>query len=126
MLHERLECYRRLVELAEGFSKEGATWPRGYGYLSDQLKRAMASAVLNLAEGNARRNPADRRRFFEISRASLVEVGACVDLSKAFGLTCHSKASQFKGEIHLISRMIFGLIRNEDNKMDNCERRTAN
>ena len=86
MLHEKLECYRRSVELAEGLSKESARWPRGLGYLADQLRRAMASVILNIAEGNARRGAVERRRFFEIARASAAEVGACIDLMFAFQL----------------------------------------
>ena len=52
MLHEKLKCYRRSVSLAEELSKESTAWPRGLGYLQDQLRRAMASVVLNIAEDN--------------------------------------------------------------------------
>jgi len=86
MLHEKLECYRRSVQMAEELSKEGASWPRGLGYLHDQLRRAMASVVLNLAEGNSRKSMAERSRFFEIARGSVIEVAACIDLALAFGL----------------------------------------
>ena len=111
MLHEKLECYRRAVRLAEGFSKEGATWPRGFGYVLDQLRRAMASVVLNLAEGNARRKQPERRRFFEISRASLAEVAACVDLLLAFGLLRPLGHQSLKSQLSELSRMIWGLMR---------------
>lgn len=111
MLHEKLECYKRSVSLAEELCKEGAKWPRGLGYLFDQLKRAMASTVLNLAEGNARRSQTERRRFFEVSRASLAEVSACVDLIKAFGLINNNKTQMFKSSICEISKMLWGLIR---------------
>jgi four helix bundle protein len=109
MLHEKLEAYRRSIGLAEELRKEAATWPRGMGYLSDQLRRAMASCALNTAEGNGRRNTAERRRFFEIARASLAEVGACVDLARAFGLTAGARAEGLKGELHRISRMLWRL-----------------
>ena len=55
MLHEKLECYYRSVSLAEELSKEGSAWPRGLGYLQDQLRRAMTSVVLNIAEGNLKK-----------------------------------------------------------------------
>jgi four helix bundle protein len=71
----------------------------------------MASVTLNLAEGNARKSRSERKRFFEISRASLAEVSACVDLMHAFGLTGHELASSFKSNIEAISRMIWGLMR---------------
>ncbi|MBI2342367.1 MAG: four helix bundle protein [Deltaproteobacteria bacterium] len=69
----------------------------------------MASVVLNLAEGNARRSPTERRRFFEVSRASLAEVAACIDLMQAFGLTNNSQS--FKSTICDISKMLWGLMK---------------
>jgi four helix bundle protein len=111
MLHEKLDCYRMSVKLAEELSKEGAKWPRGFGCLIDQQRRAMASTVLNLAEGNARKSYTERRRFFEIARASLAEVAACVDLSSAFGLIGLEKKMMFKSQLTDVSKMIWGLMR---------------
>jgi hypothetical protein len=50
MNHEKLDCYKLLLKAAEEVARRVSKWPRGYGYLSDQLNRAMTSAVLNLAE----------------------------------------------------------------------------
>ena len=61
MLHEKLICYQNAVKMAEELGLEMARWPRGYAFLGDQLKRAMASVVLNLAEGNARSSTAKFR-----------------------------------------------------------------
>lgn len=109
MLHEKLKAYTQSIQLAEELRKEAATWPRGMGYLSDQLKRAMASGVLNMAEGNGRRNPAERRRFFEIARASVAECRACLDLARAFGLSSAGRVEGLKSELHRISRMLWRL-----------------
>ena len=87
MNHEKLECFRQLMRAAEDLAKRVAKWPRGYGYLGDQLRRAMSSAILNLAEGNAKKfYGKERRRFFQISLGSIAEVGACLDLALVFGL----------------------------------------
>jgi len=110
MLHEKLECYRRAVGLAEELSKEGARWPRGVGYLYDQQRRAIASVVLNIAEGNARRSTAERRRFFEIARASAVEVSACVDLVSSFGLMPPLSANALKSRLTEVSKMLWALM----------------
>ena len=111
MLHEKLECYRRAVKLAEELSKEGARWPRGLGYLYDQLRRAIASVVLNTAEGNARRSTAERRRFFEIARASAVEVSACVDLASSFRLMPPLTVGAVKSRLTEVSKMLWALMR---------------
>jgi len=111
MLHEKLECYKRSLRLAEEISKDVARWPRGYNYLSDQIKRAIVSVVLNLSEGNARRSNTERKRFFEISRASLAEVASCIDLARVFRITSEEKAVSLKSEATEISKMIWGLIK---------------
>ena len=111
MLHEKLRCYRMSVGLAEELSKEGARWPRGLGYLRDQQRRAMASVVLNLSEGNARCSRTERRRFFEIARASASEVSSCIDLAQAFGLMPAMLAMSLKSQLCDISKMLWGLMR---------------
>ena len=111
MFHEKLKCYKQSVEMAEDLSKEVAKWPRGNGYLSDQLKRAMASIVLNIAEGNAKFSQPERRRFFKIARASIAEVGACLDLMRSFGLTSPIEAASFKSRLEGISKMLWALMR---------------
>ena len=113
MLHEKLECYRRSVDVAEELSKESAKWPRGLGYLKDQKRRAMASVILNISEGNYRRGFSERRRFFEISRSSVAEVAACVDLMRGFGLIDTDRASSLKSRLTEISKMLWGLMRRQ-------------
>ena len=110
-MHEKLESYRRSVGMAEELCKEGARWPRGFGYLLDQQRRAMASVVLNIAEGNARRSQVERRRFFEIAHGSVAEVAACVDLARAFGLMGQERSESLKSRLNELSRMIWGLMR---------------
>jgi len=111
MLHEKFRCYQKAVGLAEELSKEGARWPKGLGYLRDQQRRAMASVVLNISEGNARKTHKERRRFFEIARASASEVSSCVDLSQAFGLMPVMLAMSLKSRLDAVSRMLWGLMR---------------
>lgn len=111
MLHEKLKCYQLAVGMAGALSKEAARWPRGAGNLSDQLRRAIASVVLNVAEGNARKGNTERRRFFEIARASMAEVASCLDLMLAFGLVGNERGLEYKSQAHLISKMIWGLMK---------------
>ena len=111
MLHEKLMVYRESIALAEDLCKEVATWPRGFGYLGDQTRRAMASDVLCIAEGNAKRSSLERRRFFETSRASIAEVAACVDLARVFGITPPERAASYKVRCERISRMLWGMMK---------------
>ena len=109
MLHEKLACYRLAMEVAEELGRQVGAWPKGYGFLADQLRRASASVVLNLAEGNARRSRRERQWFFQVSRASAAEVMACVDLMCAYALIPAAGASGLKSRLALIGKMIHRL-----------------
>ena len=91
MYHRRLKCYQLAMSMAKAMPELIGTWPRGYSYLSDQLKRAMASIVLNIAEGNARTSTLERKRFFTIARASASEVSSILDIVLAYQLIDESE-----------------------------------
>ncbi len=81
-MHEKLVVYRQLLAIAEELARRMTKWPRGHAYLTDQLRRAMYSAVLNLCEGNGKSTQGrDRKNFFRIAMGSLSEVSAYLDLA---------------------------------------------
>jgi len=84
-MNKSLNCYRLLVDVAKAMPGLIARFPRGEGYLIDQLKRALASAILNLAEGNGRFSNKERNRFFNISLGSINEVISAIEISNAYG-----------------------------------------
>jgi len=84
-MNQRLKCYTILVDVAKAMPDLISHLPRGERYLADQLKRALISSILNLAEGNGRFSTKERNRFFDISLASIKEVMAAIDISLAFG-----------------------------------------
>ena len=63
-------------------------------HLKDQLNRAAASVVLNLAEGYGRLSKTDQRRFYVIAFGSLRECQAVLDLAQSVNseiLECSDK-----------------------------------
>lgn len=101
-MHEKLKCYRQLMEVAGGLARRMTTWPRGYGYLEDQLKRAISSAVLTLSEGNGKRNgQKERKRFFQMSMGSIAEVASALDLAATFGLIVKEEQEKMKAVLRL-------------------------
>jgi four helix bundle protein len=80
--------------------------PRGNSYLEDQIKRALSSAILNLAEGNGRWGIKDRNRFFNISLASIAEVASVMDIFLVYGYI--SKITNIESKNHL--RRIYSLL----------------
>lgn len=106
MNHHRLQCYRRLVTVAQTVPPLLATIPSGHGYLIDQFKRALASAVLNLVEGNGRTSPKERARFFTVAAASLAETEAALELFRAYGLLSPSQCQPLQSECRIIYAML--------------------
>jgi four helix bundle protein len=51
-----------------------------YGIIS-QIRRAAVSVICNLSEGSARKSTLERKRFYEISRSSLVEIDTLLEIS---------------------------------------------
>ena len=53
--------------------------------LEDQLRRATASTVLNISEGDGKSSLRDQARFFEIARGSCREARAALKLAAIWG-----------------------------------------
>jgi four helix bundle protein len=78
-MFEKLEVYRKAVDFADAIAALTEGFPRGYGFLVDQLNRAALSIATNLAEGNGRFAKPDRRNFFTIAthRIHCVRLQSC-------------------------------------------------
>ena len=81
--HEKLDVYRISLEYVAYVYKLSARLKGNHRHARDQILRASQSIPLNIAEGNGRRGPADRRRFFDIARASALECAAAQDVLQA-------------------------------------------
>ncbi|MGK6342963.1 four helix bundle protein [Chryseobacterium sp. DT-3] len=66
----RIECYKILSGIpdSERFN------------LTDQIRRASTSVVLNITEGCSRKSETERKRYFEIVRGSVIELDSCFDI----------------------------------------------
>jgi four helix bundle protein len=80
--HERLDVYRRALELVVVAHEVAANLPKGRGYLTDQLRRAATSVPLNIAEGAGEFAPKDKARFYRIARRSATESAAILDVCR--------------------------------------------
>ena len=81
-------------------------------YINDQLGRASFSIVLNIAEGSAKASNNDRKNFFIISRASIFECVAILDV-----LNDDNSIDKERYNISLkladeLSRMLYAMIKN--------------
>ncbi len=76
---EKLDVYRCSITFVGMAVSLSETIPKGYGAISDQLRRAALSVPLNIAEGSAKTGQ-ERYRFYKIARGSALECAAILDV----------------------------------------------
>ena len=99
--HESLHCYQLLIEVARWFRT--LQTPTRDRHLLDQGRRAVESAVLNLAEGCCRTGK-DRAYHLRVAQGSAAETVAVLDLLPA------KDAEDKQQELRRAVAMIQGLL----------------
>lgn len=79
--------------------------------LNYQLRRALYSIILNIAEGSSRRSDKDFRRFLLISLGSLNEVVACLDDLNDAKMISKKEFEIFIDKAQNIARQLSGFIK---------------
>src|SRR5688500_4013662 len=80
--HTKLDVFQASQQLALETYKITRLLPNDEKFaMLQQLRRAALSVHLNLAEGCSRTSKAERRRFCEVSRGSVIEIDTCLDLA---------------------------------------------
>ena len=101
---EALDIYQQVRDL--GISEEWVHY--------DQMIRATASIVANLAEGAGRfrgRPTPDTARFIAIARGSLYELNAWLQIAIIDGQISESQYQSFVPHLDGLSRRLYGLVR---------------
>ncbi len=80
--HKNLNVWKYSINLVAEMYNLTKLFPKEELYgLTSQLRRASVSVPSNIAEGSSRTSPAERRRFYEISRSSLVEIDTQIEIA---------------------------------------------
>lgn len=78
--HKSLEVYTAARELTKEVYKISMLLPSEEKFnMVPQMSRAALSVKLNFSEGSTRKSEVERKRFFEISRGSVVEIDAVLE-----------------------------------------------
>lgn len=108
-----MEVYKQAKELLKTNYQITATFPKEEKYLLvDQIRRAAVSVCSNIAEGSARFSPAEKKRFYEISRSSLVEIDTQADISENLGYITQEEMQQTEILMEAVFKMLSKMIRN--------------
>ncbi len=115
-MFENLDVYQKAGDFADHACALTESFPRGYGFLADQLNRAALSVATNLAEGNGRYTKADRKNFFGIARGSAQECVPLLELAKRRKLLNDERHAAMRSELETIAKMLSGLINGLDKR----------
>jgi four helix bundle protein len=100
---EYLDFYQDSLKLLKAAYRLADSLPDYERYnLSDQLRRAACSILLNIAEGYGRYHYLDRLRFMYIARGSLAETKSAFIIAESLGYCNHEQlnwVSQIKDRI---------------------------
>ncbi len=112
--HKNLEVYTMSMKLLKEVYKITKTFPKEELYvLVSQLRRAAISVCSNIGEGASRLSRKEKKRFYEISRSSLVELDTQFEISLI--LQYHKKEQSIELEKYsestfkMLSKMIDNL-----------------
>jgi four helix bundle protein len=95
-----LECYKLSKHLPD---------TEKFGMVS-QIRRAALSVHLNIAEGASRKSELERKKFYEISRSSLVEIDAALDIASGLEYLKNYDVSNLGEGMNRCFKILTGLI----------------
>jgi four helix bundle protein len=101
---ERLHVYRAALEFQGVVA--GIRLPPALRDLRNQLDRASASIVLNVAEGAGRHAVADKAHFYAIARGSAMESAAVLDILAARGAATPEAHKRGRGLLLRVVQML--------------------
>ena len=104
--HEKLDVYRLSIDYVAWVFEKAASLNGVHRSARDQWLRASQSIPLNIAEGNGKTSPADRRRYFEIARGSALECAAIQDVLVVGKTLTETESQCRKAELDRIAMML--------------------
>lgn len=114
--HEKLEVYRLGLQAIRDLESVAMEIPPSRLNLRDQLRRASASILLNLAEGVSEFAPREKQRFYRMSRRSAAECIAIIDIIAVTG-QASLHAGTCKELLERVMAMMTGMIKAQDTRL---------
>ena len=113
--HKNLEVYKIALLLVKEVYSVTKLLPKDELYgLTSQLRRAAVSISSNLAEGAARKSAKEKKRFYEVSRSSLVEVDTQIEICMLLDYIKQENITELSKYSESVFRMLSKMIGNLD------------
>src|SRR3989344_39421 len=106
--YRKFKVYQDAIKLHSLIVKLVANFPVEFRHLTDQIKRAALSIVLNIAEGSARFSDKDFNRFIGNSLGSVDEVVSCCEVALAEKLIYQIEFSEIEKLAFEVSNQLGG------------------
>ncbi|MDZ4796428.1 MAG: four helix bundle protein [Bacteroidota bacterium] len=111
--HKNLEVYKIAMNLVRDIYKETKTFPKEELYiLVSQIRRAAISVCSNIAEGASRISKKEKKRFYEISRSSLVELDTQLVIAIILDYYIKGKVKELEEHLESTFKMLSKMINN--------------
>ena len=105
-----LDVYKNAKKLVKEVYALLSTYPKEEQFaLCDQLRRAVTSVPINIAEGLGRFSMKEQSYFLEIAYGSLAEVQCELDLSCDLGYITIDNLTQMEGDIAVVMKQLYNL-----------------
>jgi four helix bundle protein len=109
--HKKLIAWQKSIQLLPLIYEVCRKLPKEETYnIVSQMKRAVLSVSNNLPEGASRKTKPDKKRFFEISRSSVVEIDNCRTAIVALNYLTKEDLMPINSALVELFKLITGLI----------------
>lgn len=111
--HKKLDVYQISMKLIKDIYSATASFPKEEQYvLVSQIRRSAISVCSNIAEGAARISKPEKKRFYEISRSSVVEIDTQFEIAIILEYYKKGQRQELENNLESVFRMLSKLIDN--------------
>lgn len=111
--HKNLDVYKISLKLVKEVYKATRLFPKEEQFvLISQVRRAAISVSSNIAEGASRISKLEKKRFYEISRSSLVEVDTQFEIAIILEYYKNGQMQELEQYLESTFRMLSKMIDN--------------
>jgi four helix bundle protein len=115
LAHTKLDVYEISQRLALESYKMTRQFPNDEKFaMAQQIRRAALSVHLNIAEGCSRKSKAERIRYFEIARGSVIEIDAAIGIAHKLSYATLQEFQPLGVSIIKTFKLLSGLIGKHD------------
>lgn len=111
--HKKLAVWEKSLKLIKEVYRLTAKLPKEEQYvLTSQLRRASISVASNIAEGASRKSIIERKRFYQISRSSSVEIDTQIEICKLLEYFIDNDLNDIEIELNNVFALLTAMINN--------------